>query len=166
MEIKHISRHCYTDQYGYRCGVDIGSEDDEIVVFDSKPHLSFDFKKHGIRIRRSKYHDYILRYVIKNGRLFLWGIEARLSFFSRKSQIMGVSAQTNNKGKWSAFLFDGIPVDYSGTLRIGRTFDYRYWQHDDKGSPVPFSPEVYKENGTIKIENGTVTETDLHTRDQ
>ena len=71
----------------------------------------------------------------------------------------------SNSGKWSAFLFDGIPVDYSGTLRIGRTFDYRYWQHDDKGSPVPFSPEVYKENGTIKIENGTVTETELHTRD-
>lgn len=161
-----ISRHCYVDQYGYRCAVDIDSEDDDIVVFDSTPHLSFDFKKHGIKIRHSKYDDYVLRYILKNGQLFLRGFEARLSFFSRNTQIMGKSSQTYNNGRWSVFLFDDIPVDYSGVLSIGKAFDYRYWPHDDKITPVPFSPEVYKENGFRKLEKGTVTDIELHSRNQ
>ena len=44
-----MSRYYYTDQYGYRCGVDITSEEDDIVVFNSTPRLSFDLKEHGIK---------------------------------------------------------------------------------------------------------------------
>ena len=161
-----MSGYYYTDQYGYRCGVDITDEDDDIVVFSSTPNLSFDLKEHGIKIRRSKYHDYILRYVIKNEQIFLCGIETRLPFLCKKSQIFGVSAEAYNKGKWSIFRFDDIPVEYSGTLSIGRTFDYRYWKHDEKVTPVPFSPEVYKENGYIKLEKGKIIKKELISRDK
>ncbi len=150
------SRHSYFDQYGYRCEVEIISED--IVVFNSTPNLCFDFKKHGIKIRHSKYYDYVLQYVIKNEQLFLRGISTRLSLLCKKSQIFGVKAETINKGKWSIFHFDDIPVDYTGTLKIGKTFDYRHWKHDEKATPVPFSPDVYKENGYIKFEKGTIIE--------
>ena len=72
-----VSRHSYLDQYGYQCEVEIMSDD--IVVFNSTPNLCFDFKKHGIKIRRSKYYDYLLCYIIKNEQLFLCGFETRLS---------------------------------------------------------------------------------------
>ena len=160
------SRHSYTNLQGYRCGVDIIDEDDDIVVFNSEPHLSFDFRKQGIRIRRSKYEDYVLCYVLKDGQVFLRRFEARLSFFSKKSRLMGVTAEEYNSGKWSIFVFDDIPVDYSGTLSIGRTFDYRYWNHDEKAFSVPFSPEVYKENGYIRIEKGAIVEKVLGMREK
>ena len=158
------SRHSYFDQYGYRCEVEIISDD--VVVFNSTPNLYFDFKKHGIKIRRSKYCDYILRYVIKNEQLFLRGIETRLSLLCKESQIFGVKAETFNKGKWSIFHFDDIPVEYTGTLSIGKTFDYRYWEHDDKVTPVPFSPDVYKENGYMKLKKGTIIEKVLTFNDE
>ena len=66
-----MSRYYYIDKYGYRCGVDITGEGDDIVVFNSTPNLSFDLKKHGVKIRRSKYEDYILTYVLKDGQIFL-----------------------------------------------------------------------------------------------
>ena len=157
------SRHCYIDQYGYHCEVEIDSEDD-IVVFNSIPSLSFDFKKHGIRIRRSINYDYVLRYVIKNEQIFLRGIGARLSFLCKKIELYGVKAETF--GKWSFFHFDDIPVEYSGTLTIGKNFDYRYWQHEDKATPVPFSPEVYKDNGYIELEKGKIIKKELVSRDK
>jgi hypothetical protein len=50
-------------------------------------------------------------------------------------------------------------------LSIGRSFDYRYWQHDEKTTPVPFSPDVFKENGYIKFEKGRIIEKSLVFRD-
>jgi hypothetical protein len=158
-----FSRHGYFDQYGYRCEVEIMSDD--IVVFNSTPNLCFDFKKHGIKLRHSKYYDYVLHYAIKNEQLFLCKIKARLSLLCKKSQIFGVNAETINKGKWSIFNFDEIPLEYTGTLSIGRSFDYRYWQHDEKATPVPFSPDVFKENGYIKFEKGRIIEKSLVFRD-
>ena len=160
-----MSRYYYIDKYGYRCGVDITGEDDDIVVFNSTPNLSFDLKKHGIKIRRSKHYDYILSYALKDGQIFLHSFAARLSFFSGKSQIMGVKGRKLGDGNWSIFIFNDIFVDYSGTLSIGRTFDYRYWNHDEKMTPVPFSPEVYKENGYMKLEKGIITAKELKNRE-
>lgn len=158
-----FSRHGYLDQYGYRCEVEIVSDD--IVVFNSAPNLCFDFKKHRIKLRRSKYYDYVLHCVIKNEQLFLSKIEARLSFLSNKAKIFGVNAETINKGKWSIFNFDDIPLEYTGILSIGRSFDYRFWQHDEKATPTPFSPEVFKETGYIKFEKGRIIEKSLAFRD-
>ncbi len=158
-----LSRHSYIDSYGYRCGVEIISDD--VVVFNSSPSLCFDFKKHGIKIRRSENYDYILRYAINNERLFLCGIEARLSPFCKGSHIFGVTAEASNTGKWNIFSFDGIPVDYTGTLHIGKTFDDHFWKHDEKATPVPFSPEAYRENGYIRIEEGIIIEKVLTVRD-
>ena len=158
------SRHSYFDQYGYRCEVEIISDD--VVVFNSTPNLYFDFKKHGIKIRRSKYCDYILRYVIKNEQLFLRGIETRLSLLCNESKIFGVKAEAFNKGKRSIFHFDDVPVEYTGTLSIGKTFNYRYWKHDEKVTPVPFSPDVYKESGYLQLEKGTIIEKVLTFREE
>ena len=63
------------------------------------------------------------------------------------------------------FSFDGIPVDYTGTLHIGKTFDDHFWKHDEKETPVPFSPETYRENGYIRIEEGIIIEKVLTVRD-
>ena len=83
----------------------------------------------------------------------------RLLCLCKKAQIFDKKAETLNNGKWSIFHFDNIPVEYTGTLSIGRSFDYRYWQHDEKTTPVPFSPDVFKENGYIKFEKGLVQPT-------
>ena len=76
------SIHHYTDQYAYLCEIRIFNDD--IVVFGSTPNLSFDFKKHEIKIRPGKYYDYVLSYAIKDEQLFLRSIEVRLSFLSKK----------------------------------------------------------------------------------
>ena len=152
-----FSRHIYTDKLGYRCAVEIGSEDG-FVVFDSAPKLAFDFTEHGVRIKRKKHLDCVVTFVIKDNRIFLRAFDACLSILSKK-QMLGVAAQRYGDGKWSRFEFNDILVDYSGTLNIGKDFDYRFWKHDDKATSVPFSPEVYKQNGYIRFENGVVVET-------
>ena len=150
------SRYRDTDKHGYRYEVEIVS--DGIVVFGSTPGLCFDFKRYGIRIRRSKHYDYTLHYAIKNGRLLLCRIETRLSLFHRGAELLGVKATSYRNGRWSVFTFDGVPVEYTGILRVGKGFDARYWKHDEKSAPVPFSPEAYRETGYIRLENGVVTE--------
>ncbi len=159
------SRHVYTDKYGYRCAVDIINEDDDTVVFDSTPHLSFDFKKYGIQIRRFGHYDYVMTYVIKNGRIYLRGFEARPSFVGRNSQIRGLDAEVLTIGKQRRFLFNDIPTDYSGILRMGKGFDDCVWKHDEKAMPVPFSSDVYKENGYMKFEKGIVVEKELNRKE-
>lgn len=161
-----MSQYEYTDKYGYRCAINITDEKDDIVVFRSIPSLSFDLKKYGIKIRRSEYYDYVLSYALKDGQIFLRSFAAHLSFFSRKTKIMGIPAVKHGDGKWSIFCFDDAFVDYSGTLDIGRTFDYRFWQNDDQITPVPFSPEVYKENGCIRFENGKIVKEEWNLRSE
>ena len=148
------SRHIYTDKRGYRCAIEIIS-DDGIVVFDSLPKLSFYFSAYGVKIKRWKQYDCVVTYVIKDKRIFLRSFDAILSLFSQK-QMLGATVQRLGDGKWSRFEFDDILVDYSGTLNIGKNFDYRFWKHEDKATEVPFSPEVYKENGSIVFEKGSI----------
>ena len=102
------SEHRYIDRYGYRCAVEIICEDDEIVVFDSTPKLSFDYKKHGIKIKREKFDDYVITYVMKNGNLFFRSFLAPLSFLSRKGQIFGVTPEPYFDGKLSCFFLENI----------------------------------------------------------
>ena len=158
-----LSSHGYIDKYGYRCAIQISSEED-IVVFNSTPKLSFDLKEHGIKIKRSKYHDYTLHYVLKDGQIFLCGFGAGFPFYRKKAQIFGADPYKYDNSKWNHFDFDDIPVEYSGTLSIGRDFDKKYWTEDEKATPTPFSPEVYKENGYIKFEKGRVVEKELFSR--
>lgn len=158
------SRHHYTDQNGYLCEVSIFHDD--VVVFESTPNLFFDFKKHKIKIRSGKYYDYVLSYAIKDEQLFLRSIEVRLSFLSKKAKIYDVAPETIHNGKWSIFRFNDIPVEYTGTLSIGKDFDYSFWQHDEKAKPVPFCPEVYKKNGYIKFEKGKIIEKSLAPSDK
>ena len=48
---------------------------------------------------------------------------------------------------------------------IGKNFNDRYWKYDEKETPVPFSPDVYRENGYMKIEEGKIIEKTLTIRD-
>ena len=162
--IMERSRHNYVDNYGYRCEVELICDD--IVVFDSTPKLSFDLKEYGIKIKHSDYYDYLLRFVIKDEQLFLCEIETCLSLFCKNIKLFGVTAEKiNNGSKWRIFRFDDVPADYTGTLNIGKTFDLKYWQHDEKAIPVPFRPDVYKENGHIKFEKGKIVEKTLFSRE-
>ena len=52
--------------------------------------------------------------------------------------------------------FVNHPADNSGTLSVGRDFDYRFRKHDETARPVPFCPEVYKKNAVLQIEKGYV----------
>ena len=156
------SQHTYTDRYGYRCTAEIINLDEDVAVFDSMPHGFFDFRKHGIKIRRSRYEDYRLILVIRDGRIYLREFSAQLSYFSRKRKLLGAEAQSLGDGTWRTFRLADIPLDYSGILRIGADFDERFWRHDEKASPIPFSPDVYRQNGHIRFENGVAVEKELN----
>ena len=156
-----ISTHYNTDKYGFRYAIVFINETDDFVVFDSYPKLAFDFKEHGIKIKRSINYDYTLRYTLKDGRLYFCGFEARFSFWRKRAKLLGVPLTRDVHGRLSRFVFDKIPTDYSGTLTIGRRFDKSYWRDDEKAYPTPFSPEAYKENGYLTLENGVVVKTEL-----
>ena len=36
------------------------------------------------------------------------------------------------------------PADFTGTMLIGCDFDMRFWPKDDRITPVPCTPEVYR----------------------
>ncbi len=152
------SQHEFIDEKGYLCAVEIHDEEHDLVVFESTPKLSFDFRAHKIKIRKSKVTDYKLIYQLKHDRLFLCAVFTRPSFFSRNKQIFGVSPEWFDNHKWALYRVDDIPSSYSGTLKVGKDFDYTHWQHDDKMYPVPFTPEVYQKNGYARFENGILTE--------
>lgn len=165
--------HYYTDKYGYDCAVEMIFKDGT-VVFDSVPKLSFDYKMHGISIRRLKcsvcydygipHNDYVLSYEMKNGHLYFRSFLARLPFFHKSVELFGVKPEKHGDGELSIYKFDDIPAKYSGTLIIGRDFDHRYWPTDDRSSPIPFCPEVFKKNGYIKFEQGKVIDYFLESR--
>ena len=157
------SCHYLTDKYGYKYAVTISTDD--LVVFDSTPSLEFDIKKHGLRIVKNKnrvkipvYTDYDILFKIEDGTLYFIAFHACLRRFPKRPALFGAHPQRLGDGKWSSYEFC-IPVtSYTGTLSIGREFDTKFWPKNDYTQPVPFCPEVYKQNGYIKIENGRVTE--------
>ena len=79
------------------------------------------------------------------------------------AEILGVKPDHSRSRRLLTYHFD-IPVDYTGVWQIGGDFDHRFWPKDDRVTPVPFSPEVYKQNGFIRFENGRVTEMKLSPR--
>lgn len=163
------SCHYLTDKYGYKYAVTIYTDD--LVVFDSTPSLEFDIKKHGLRIVKNKnrvkipvYTDYDILFKIEDGTLYFIAFHACLRRFPKRPALFGAHPQRLGDGKWSSYEFC-IPVtSYTGTLSVGREFDTKFYPKNDYTHPIPFCPEVYKQNGYIKIENGKVIEINVFNR--
>ena len=149
------SCHYLTDKYGYKYAVTIYTDD--LVVFDSTPSLEFDIKKHGLRIVKNKnrvkipvYTDYDILFKIEDGTLYFIAFHACLRRFPKRPALFGAHPQRLGDGKWSSYEFC-IPVtSYTGTLSVGREFDTKFYPKNDYTPPIPFCPEVYKQNGYIK----------------
>ena len=157
------SCHYLTDKYGYKYSVTVSAED--YVVFDSTPPLSFDIKAHGLRIVKNKnrenlpvFTDYDTFFTIKDNVLYFTAISARLRRFPRPTALFGTVPHRLGDGKYSIYEFSVPMTDYSGILSIGKDFDLSSWPKNEYTHDVPFCPEVYKQNGYIKIENGKVIE--------
>lgn len=163
------SCHYLTDKYGYKYSVTVSADDH--VVFDSTPPLSFDTKAHGLRIVKNKnrenlpvYTDYDTFFTIKDAVLYFTAISARLRRFPHPTALFGVEPHRLGDGKLSIYEFSVPMTDYSGILSIGKDFDFSFWPKNDYTHLVPFCPEVYKQNGYIKIENGKVIEINVFNR--
>lgn len=156
------SVHYVKDTYGYKCSNQINNYDADFVVFGCEPPLIFDVKKHGLKINKRECGDYDLFYELKCGALYLSRLEFEPKFLYKSVEIMGVKPiyPYPNKKRCS-YIFDSLPVDYTGLWQIGSDFDKHFWPKEDHLHRVPFSPEVYKNNGFIRFENGRVVEMEL-----
>lgn len=157
------SCHYLTDKYGYKYAVTVSTDD--LVVFDSAPSLEFDIKEHGLRIVKNKnpgkipvYTDYDILFKIEDDTLYFTALHAHMRRFPKPPLLFGVEPHRLGDGKWSAYDFCIPMTSYTGTLSVGREFDTKFYPKNDYTHPIPFCPEVYKQNGYIKIENGRVTE--------
>ena len=160
------SMHYGMDAYGYNYSNQINNSDADIVVFNCAPPLIFDVKSHGLKIKKRENGDYCLVYEIKEGALYLVSLELEPALLFKPGAILGTEPRRPypNKQRY-LYTFGAIPVDYTGVFRIGKDFDIRFWQGDEKADPTPFCPEVYKQNGFIRFENGRVVETELKPRE-
>ena len=160
------SVHYVKDKYGYKCSNQINIYDADFVVFGCEPPLLFDVKSYGLRINKREFSDYDLFYELKCGVLYLSRLEFEPAFLYKPSRIMDTEPvyPYPNKKRCS-YAFGSVPVDYTGVWQIGKDFDFRFWQGDEKAKPTPFCPEVYKQNGFIRFENGRAVETELKPRE-
>ena len=148
-----------TDKYGYKFQINFEIED--FVVFSCSPELSFDVGAYGLKIRQDMDWDYTLGYNIKDGSLYMTMLEG---LFGSAPEIMGVKPDHSRSSRVLTYSFD-IPVDYTGVWQIGKDFDFRFWPKNDWKERVPFSPEVYKQNGFVRFEKGNVVEMELKPRE-
>ncbi|MBQ1195190.1 MAG: hypothetical protein IIX44_03000 [Clostridia bacterium] len=160
------SVHYGKDAYGYNYSNQINNYDADIVVFGCEPPLLFDVKAHALKIKKLENSDYDLVYEIRNGALYLSRLEFEPAVLYNVGKIMGAEPCRPYPNKRRCYYaFGAVPVDYTGILSIGKDFDFRFWQGDEKANPTPFCPEVYKQNGFIRFENGRVVETELKPRE-
>ncbi len=159
------SVHYGKDLYGYKYSNQINNYDADTVVFSCEPPLLFDVKAHGLKIKKLEYSDYFLVYEVRDGSLYLCRLEFEPALLHNAGKIMGAEPcrPYPNKHRCS-YDFGAVPVDYTGIWSIGKDFDSRFWQGDEKAETTPFCPEVYKQNGFIRFENGSVVETELKPR--
>ena len=160
------SVHYGKDLYGYKYSNQINNDDADTVVFGCEPPLLFDVKAHALKIKKLENSDYNLIYEIKEGALFLVRLEFEPALLFMPGTILGTEpCRPYPNNQRCVYTFGEIPIDYTGVFRIGKDFDFRFWQGDEKANPTPFCPEVYKQNGFIRFENGRVVETELKPRE-
>ena len=166
-----FSTHRGIDKYGHRYSNTVWAFEDDIVVFGCEPPLVFDIKEHGLmgKINKMKppYDDYGMTYDVKGGSLYLteFKFEAKPRF--KPAELFGSTPLKPYPNLRRYFYtFEPQPVDYSGVWQVGKDFDFRFWQGDEKAKPTPFCPEVYKQNGFIRFEKGRAVEIVLQPRNE
>lgn len=153
------SAHYRTDKYGYKYQI---NTECEYSVFGSEPALYFDIKAHGIKLQKWEYYDYLLRYEIRDGSLYLKCFSFIPALLFKPAPLFGVEPEAY--ARFYTYYFKDFLVDYTGVWSIGKDFDFRFWSGDEKAKPTPFCPEVFKQNGSIRFENGRVVDIELHPR--
>ncbi|MBQ9079626.1 MAG: hypothetical protein IJY27_00970 [Clostridia bacterium] len=88
---------------------------------------------------------------------YLTDFSAHLYRFPHPPTLFDTKPGQLGDGKWSIYGFSE-PTDYTGVLSVGKDFDLKFWPENEYTERVPFCPEVYRQNGYIKIENGRVVE--------
>ena len=152
------SAHYRTDKYGYKYKI---NTECEYAVFGSEPALSFDIKAHGIKLQKKEYYDYSIRYEIRDGYLYWKDLSFVPAPLFKPTALFGTEPEVYAR---YSYYFKDLLVDYSGVWQVGKGFDFRFWPGDEKAKPTPFCPEVYKQNGFIRFENGRIVEIELHPR--
>ena len=160
------SIHICNDVYGYKYSNEINNYDSDIVVFGCEPPLFFDVKAQGLKIKKREYGDYHLVYELREGTLYLTKLEFEPALLFKPRAILGKEpCRPYPNKRRCVYDFGAVAVDYTGVWQVGKDFDFRFWQGDEKANPTPFCPEVYKQNGFIRFENGRVVETELKPRE-
>ena len=157
-----LSTHMGVDKYSHKYSNTICDFEHDIVIFSCNPPLEFDIKAHGLKIVTRKHEDYGVNYEIRGGMLYLTGLSFESTPRFKPTAIFGAepSKPYPNLRRYF-YTFEPQPVDYTGVWQIGKDFDFRFWQGDEKAKPTPFCPEVYKQNGFIRFEKGRVVETEI-----
>ena len=144
----HRSCHEVTLADGSRCGIYVLAEED-FAVFGTEPSLGPDLSRLDLGGKRRSIH-----YRLENGQLWLERLEGefRRRLFRALPVIDGVTAMRrceadteppcDNPRMWQYPL--RRPADFTGTMLVGRDFDLRFWPRDDRITPVPCTPEVYR----------------------
>lgn len=144
----HHSCHEVTFADGSACDVYVLADED-FVVFGTEPALGPDLSRLGLGGARRSIH-----YRLENGQLWLERLtgEFRRRLFRALPVIYGVKAvrsceadndpPCDNPRMWQYIL--RRPADFTGTMLIGCDFDMRFWPKDDRITPVPCTPEVYR----------------------
>ncbi len=162
--MEHSSHHG-ADRYGYKYQNNIWDSDSDIVVFSCEPPLEFDIKEHGLKIITKEHKDYAVDYKIEGGVLYLTGLAFESTPRFKPAELFGsLPFKPYPTLRRYFYTFEPRTVDYTGVWSIGKDFDFRFWSGDEKAKPTPFCPEVYKQNGFIRFENGRVVDIELHPR--
>ncbi|MBQ8276811.1 MAG: hypothetical protein IJZ02_09370 [Clostridia bacterium] len=144
----HHSCHEVTFADGSVCDVYVLADED-FVVFGTEPGLGPDLSRLCLGGARRSIH-----YRLENGQLRLESLmgEFRCRLFRALPVIDGVKAMRSceadndppcdNPRMWQ-YTFHRL-ADFTGTMLIGRDFDPRFWPKDDRITPVPCTPEVYR----------------------
>lgn len=143
------SHHFVADPRGLRGEIAVFTDDDS-VVFDSTPPIWFDWRAAGLLPLGSEYDMAV--HLTAEG-LYLTNLSAR--FLLPPRTIFGVKPTRQFRLRW-AWHFDDLPWEYTGTLALGRDFDFRFWPKNEYTDPVPFSPEVYRETAEVRLARGKV----------
>ncbi|MBQ4141226.1 MAG: hypothetical protein IJD70_07820 [Clostridia bacterium] len=160
-----LSTHRGIDKYGHKYSNTVWAFEDDIVVFGCEPPLEFDIKAHGLKIVNKEHKEYDVDYEIKGGMLYLTGLSFESPPIFKPAELFGSTPLKPYPNLRRYFYtFEPHPVDYTGVWQIGKDFDFRFWPGDEKAKPTPFCPEVYKQNGFIRFENGRIVEIELHPR--
>ena len=146
------------DRRGLKYAVEYETDND-FVVLSASPDISvsFDIYTHGLSVKEAPNYSYKLYFKISDEGILLQSISGnfRIPFFHKKLPVVcGAAAVRFGDLKGSYIYRISLPINYTGTLRMGKDFDHRYYPSDDKSRRVPFEEKCYKTIFDCLYENG------------